>query len=434
MLLIKNLMSISRRDFVQKLSAVTALSTLINPVIANNLMKAIDETSTMTDEEIAKNERFWKKIRATFRLSETMINLNNGGVSPQPIVVQEAVEKYNRLSNEIPSFYMWRTLDKGREPLRKRLAKLADCAPEEIAINRNTSEALETVIFGLDLKKGDEVILSKQDYPSMINAYKQRAMRDGIVLKWVSLKLPIESKEKIVEQYNALITSKTKLVHITHVINWTGQILPVKEIVEVANEKNIETIVDAAHSFAHFDFSFKELNCDYLGTSLHKWLCAPFGTGLLFVKKDKIKDVYPLLANGNPKSDDIRKFEALGTRSFAIEQGIGQAITFHEAIGIKKKQKRLHHLKNYWINKVKNIPNIEINTSQHKEYSCAIANFSIKGINSKSLSHILQKDYAIHTSFAKAENISGVRVTPHIYTTKSELNQLVDAITNIAAE
>ena len=425
-------MSISRRDFVQKLSAVTALSTLINPVIANNLMQTIEETSSQSDLEIARNEKFWKEIRKTYGLSKSMINLNNGGVSPQPIVVQEAVEKYNRLSNEIPSYYMWRVLDKGREPLRTRLAKLADCSPEEIAINRNTSEALETIIFGLDLKKGDEVILSKQDYPSMINAYKQREMRDGIVLKWVNLNLPSENKSEITEQYNRLITSKTKLMHITHVINWTGQILPVREIVKTAKEKGVETIVDAAHSFAHFKFSIKDLDCDYLGTSLHKWLCAPFGTGMLFVKKEKIKNVYPLLASEEPRSGDIRKFEALGTRSFAIEQGIDQAITFHEAIGIKKKQKRLHYLKNYWINKVKDLPNISINTSQKIEFSCAIANFSIQGKKPIEICNRLQKDYSIHVSNTKAENISGVRVTPHIYTLKSELDTLINGIAEIA--
>ena len=425
-------MSISRRDFVQKLSAMTALSTLINPIIAHNLKGAIEDTEMLTDLEVAKNEKFWKQIRATFGLSNSIINLNNGGVSPQPIVVQEAVEKFNRLSNEIPSYYMWRILDKGREPLRSRLAKMADCSAEEIAINRNTSEALETIIFGLELKKGDEVILSKQDYPSMINAYKQKAMRNGIVLKWVDLKLPCENTDEIVQKFRDLITAKTKLIHITHVINWTGQILPVKEIVKVARENNVETIVDAAHSFAHFDFSIRDLNCDYLGTSLHKWLCAPFGTGMLFVKKEKIKKVYPLLANEDPKSDDIRKFEALGTRSLAIEQGIDQAITFHEAIGIKKKQNRLHHLKNYWINKVKDIPNVSINTSQQRAFSCAIANFSISNVKPFKICNQLQENYSIHTSLTRTEKISGVRITPHIYTLKSELDQLVNAIEQIA--
>lgn len=425
-------MSISRRDFVQKVSIVTTLSSLINPVIADNLLDAIEDTTSMSDLEIAKNERFWKAIRKTFNLSKELINLNNGGVSPQPIVVQEAVEKYNRLSNEIPSYYMWRILDKGKEPIRKRLAELADCDPEEIAINRNTSEALETIIFGLELKKGDEVILSRQDYPNMVNAYKQRAMRDGIVLKWVDLKLPFENNDKVIDQFQKLITSKTKLMHITHVLNWTGQILPVKEIVAIAKSKGVETIVDAAHSFAHIDFSIRDLDCDYLGTSLHKWLCAPFGSGMLFVKKEKIKQVYPLLASLEPKSDDIRKFETLGTRSFAIEQGIDQAITFHQAIGIKKKQRRLHHLKNYWINKVKNIPDVTIHTSQKKEFSCAIAVFSIQNRLPKDLAHRLQKDYKIHTSIANIKNVKGVRVTPHIYTTKNELDQLVNAIKEIA--
>ena len=218
-----------------------------------------------------------------------------------------------------------------------------------------------------------------RDYPNMINAWKQRAFRDGIVLKFISLDLPIEDKGKIIQAFSNEFTSKTKLVHITHMINWSGQILPVKEIADEAKKRNIEVLVDAAHTFAQLDYKIPDLNCDYFGTSLHKWLCAPIGSGMLWVRKKKIKNLYPLFAATDPESEDIRKFESLGTRSFAIEQAIGQAIDFHHWIGAERKQKRLHYLKNYWVNQVKDFPGVKIHTSLDIEFGCAICLFSIEG-------------------------------------------------------
>jgi selenocysteine lyase/cysteine desulfurase len=234
---------------------------------------------------------------------------------------------------------MWRVLDQGSEPLRKNLAKLAGCSAEEIAINRNSSEGLETVIFGLQLKAGDEVVAARQDYPNMINAYKQREIRDGIKMVWVNLELPSEDESYLVNQYVNAFTPKTKVVHITHIINWNGQILPVKKIAHEAHKRGIEVVVDGAHSFAHFDFKVPELDADYYAGSLHKWLYAPIGSGVLYVRKEKIKNIYPMFAVDNPLKDDIRKFEALGTRPFFIEQAIGKAIEFHESWGVRKEKR-----------------------------------------------------------------------------------------------
>lgn len=291
-------------------------------------------------------EDFWSGIREAYSVSPSIINLNNGGVAPAPRVVQEALNYYNRLCNEGPSYYMWRVLDQGREPMRRNMAAIAGCSHEELAFNRNSSESLETVIFGLRLNKGDEVVLTKQDYPNMINAWKQREKRDGIVLKWVNFNYPIEDKSAIVEAYVREFTDKTRIVHITHVVNWNGQLLPAKEIANEAKKRNIEVLVDAAHSFAHFPYKIEDLNCDYWGTSLHKWLSAPIGSGLLYIKKEKISSIYPLFAAGDPDSTDIRKFESLGTRSFAIEQSIGHAIDFFNMIGAERKFERLFRLKN----------------------------------------------------------------------------------------
>lgn len=424
-------MSFNRRNFIRKLTGLAgmaAFTPFLDTAQGKNLLSALESAKETAADQLATDETFWYQVKQAYTVSASIINLNNGGVCPQPRVVQEAVERYNRLSNEAPSYYMWRVLDQGREPLRRNLAELAGCSAEEIAINRNASEALETVIFGLRLKAGDEVVLTKQDYPNMINAWKQRAHRDGIVLKWISFDFPIEDKNQIVKTFAEAFTSKTKVVHITHMINWIGQVLPAKEIAKEAHQRGIEVLVDGAHTFAHLDYKIPDLDCDYFGTSLHKWLCAPFGSGLLYVKKDKIKDLYPLLAAPELETDDIRKFEHLGTRSFAIEQAIGQAIDFHQMIGSERKEKRLHYLKNYWINKVKDLPGFQVFTSLKPEFGCAIALVGVQGKKPLELAQYLFKKHKIHTVSIEWENISGVRITPNVYTTTRDLDKLVAAL------
>ena len=358
--------------------------------------------------------------------------LNNGGVSPSPIVVQDAVERYNRLSNQGPSYYMWRILDQGREPLREKLALLAGTLPDEIAVNRNATEALNTIIYGLPLKSGDEVIGTRQDYPHMRQAYLQRQQREGIVYKQLSFDFPIENDEQIVKAYSDAITPKTKLIHITHIINWVGQIMPVRKICDMAHAKGIEVMVDGAHSFGLLDFKIPELNCDYFGTSLHKFLSAPIGSGMMWISKEKISKVWPLLCDDNPLSGDIRKFENIGTRSFPIEQGIGEAINFQMAIGSKRKEDRIRYLKNYWASRVQHIPRVKLHTSLKTEYSCAICGISIAGITPGELDAALFGTYKIHTTAINIENIHCVRITPHVYTTIQDMDKLAKAITEIA--
>lgn len=422
----------NRRRFLQRAGAFSAtafLASLAQPAWSRNLNKAILDAKNMSPGYLATEEDFWYYIQQSFTVSPYLVNLNNGGVSPAPRSVQDAMKRYYDYCNEAPSFFMWRELDKGREPLRNNLAKLAGCSPEEIAINRNSSEGLETVIFGLQLKPGDEVVAALQDYPNMVNAYKQREMRDGIKVKWINLELPSEDEDYMVRQYVNAFTSKTRVVHITHIINWNGQILPAKRIANEAHKRGIEVVVDGAHSFAHFDFKIPDLDCDYFAASLHKWLYAPIGSGMLYAKKDKIKNIYPLFATGdNPLKDDIRKFENLGTRPFFIEQAISKAIEFHEMIGIERKEKRLHYLKNYWMERVKNVPKVKLNTSLHPKWGCAIGNVGIDGKKPGELDNFLLEKYKVHTVAITWENIVGVRVTPNVYTTTKNLDLLVEGI------
>jgi selenocysteine lyase/cysteine desulfurase len=329
---------------------------------------------------------------------------------------------------------MWRILDQGREPVRYKLATLAGSSPDEIAINRNATEALNTVIFGYPFKAGDEVIGTKQDYPNMIQAYRQRALRDGIVYTQLSFDFPIEDDNTIVAAFEKAITTNTKLIHITHIINWVGQIMPVKKIAAMAHTHGIEVIVDGAHSFGLLDFKIPDLGCDYFGTSLHKFLSAPIGSGMLWIQKDKIEKIWPLLCNDKPHSTDIRKFETLGTRSFPIEQGIGEAVNFHMAIGPKRKEERVRYLKNYWAIKALTIPGVKIHTSLKDKYACGICGVTIDGMTPAALDGALYTGYKIHTVGIVWENISCVRITPHVYTRIQDLDKLVTALTKIAAK
>ncbi len=425
----------NRRSFINKASAFSAsalLASITQPAWSRNLHKALQTATDIPPDQLASDEDFWYYIQQSYTVSPSLINLNNGGVAPSPKTVQEAMKRYHDYCNEAPSYYMWRILDQGREPLRKNMAKLAGTDADEIAIQRNASEALETVIFGLDLKAGDEVVLTKQDYPNTINAWKQREMRDGIKLVWINLELPSEDNEYLASQYSNAFTSKTKLVQITHIINWNGQILPVRKIADAAHAKGIDVLVDGAHSFAHFDFTLPELGADYFGTSLHKWLGACIGSGMLYIKKEKIKNIYPLFAAGDPKSTDIRKFENLGTRPFFIEQAIGKAIEFHEMIGSKRKEERLFYLKNYWMNRVKDVPKVKLNTSMKKGFGCAIGSVAIEGKKPGELDSFLMDKYKIHTVGIEWENIKGVRITPNVYTTTKNLDLLVEGITAFA--
>jgi selenocysteine lyase/cysteine desulfurase len=424
----------NRRLFLKQFGAglgAVSLGTSLFPSLLFGEENTNDRMPGMPPPDTADDD-FWAWMQESFAVSPNIINLNNGGVSPQPKVVQDTFERYYRLCNEGPSYYMWQILDQGREPLRADLADFAGCSPDEIAIDRNTTEAMNTIIFGLPLKAGDEVVLTKQDYPNVMNSWKLREKRDGIVLKWVNLELPSEDENGIVDAYTSQFSEKTKVVNVTHIINWIGQIIPVNRIAAAAHKQGIDVLVDGAHSFALLDFKIPDLDCDYFTTSLHKWMCAPFGSGLLYVKKEKIAGIWALFPDDKPLSEDIRKFERLGTRSFASEMAIGSSLDFHLAIGSKRKEERLRYLKNYWANQVKDLPGVHFKTSLLPKYSCVIGLVSIDGMKPGEVVSSLFSNYKIHTTGIEWENMSGVRVTPHVYTTLRDLDKFARAIDEIS--
>jgi selenocysteine lyase/cysteine desulfurase len=420
----------SRRYFFKNLAGVTgalALSQTLTPALAQKIADyQCVKPNTLNDEEL------WKWVRKQFLLPEKLVNLNNGGVSPSPLCVQKALFDYYDFSNHGPSYFMWRELDKKREPLMTKLASLCGCDPGEIAINRNATEALNTIIFGLNFKKGDEVVTAMQDYPNMINAWKQREKRDGLVVKKLGLELPEDDDDVLVDAYTKAFTKKTKLVYITHIINWTGQIMPVKRIAAEAHKRGIEVLVDGAHSFAHLDYKIPDLDADYYGTSLHKWLLAPLGTGLLYIKKEKIQKVWPLLSNNEPDSGNIKKFESLGTRSFATEMAIGEAVDFFHITGAVKKLERLRFLRQYWVNQVKDNPNIIFNSSLKDEKANAICNVKLRNMTTQELDYRLAEKYHIHAVGIQWPGVDGVRVTPNIFTSTEDLDRLVTALQELS--
>ncbi|AXC15791.1 Cysteine desulfurase [Acidisarcina polymorpha] len=428
-------MKISDRRSFLKMSVMAGalpIDGLFQQAHAKELQTATHAVSHLDSREVAQHEEYWGVIQRGFSVSPLILNLHNG-ISPSPIVVQEAVARYNQLTNEGPNYFMWEILDQGREPLRAKLAHLAGTSPEEIAINRNTTDGLHAIIFGLPLKAGDEVVGCSYDYWHVMQAYRQRQEREGIVYKQVSFDFPVEDIDAIVKTYQKAMTPKTKLVHITHVMNSMGQIMPVRQIADMAHAHGAEVVVDGAQSFGLLDFKITDLHCEYFATSLHKFLCAPVGTGMLWVSRDKIEQVWPLLGADKPHSPDIRKFEVLGTRSFALEQGVGHAIKFHESIGGRRKQERLFYLKTYWSNRVRDIKGVKLHTSNKPEFSCANGSISMEQYTPVDLADALFQRYKIHSKVEIHDGLQCVRITPNVYTTIADLDRFVKAVGELAS-
>ena len=427
----------SRRKFlgsVGKGLGLMALSSTAVGALHRQLEAAVGRIEHLSPEAVAADEDFWGVIQQAFSVTRGIINLNNGGVSPSPRIVTEAFVRYTWQQEDATAYTMWQILEPQSETVREGLAEIFGCDKEEIAITRNASESLETLILGMDLKSGDEILTTTQDYGRMLTTMKQRELREGIKLNLVKVPIAPGDVNDLATPFERAITPRTKLIMVAHQINLTGQIMPVRKVCEMARAKGIETIVDGAHAFAQFDFKRDDLQCDYYGTSLHKWLYAPKGTGMLYVKKDKIAKLWPLMASDDKQKTDIRKFEEIGTHSAAMRLAIGEAVLFHNAIGGKRKEARLRYLSRYWMNKLKDVPKIGFNTSFDPAQSCAIANVKIEGIDPTAIGSYLFSKHKIFTTPIVHEEFTGIRITPNVYTTLWELDRFCEIMARIARE
>ena len=425
----------TRRNFISLTGKGLGLAALSSTTVASLLgtVEAATKTvSQLAPEDAAMDEDYWSIIQNSFSVTRGIINLNNGGVSPSPRIVTEALIRYLWQQEDATAYTMWQILEPQSETIRTGLAQLFGCDREEIAITRNTSESLEILLMGMDLKSGDEILTTTQDYPRMLTTLRQREKREGVKLKLIQIPIPPKNLDEITAAFEKGITNRTRLILMAHQINITGQITPVKAICEMARAKGIETIVDGAHSFAQFDFKQKDIGCDYFGTSLHKWLYAPKGTGLLYVKKEKIEKLWPLMAAESKQISDIRKFEEIGTHSAAPRLAIGEALLFHNGIGAKRKEARLRYLSRYWMNQLKDVPKIRFNTSFEPNQSCAIANVNIEGVKPDDLSKYLFDKHHIFTVPITHEEFQGIRITPNVYTTLTELDRFCEQMDLVA--
>src|SRR5579862_413885 len=415
-----------RRNFFQYAAGAAAVAFQANAIEV--AAAASDAVSGRTPEDVAADEDYWAEIRNSFTVDRNVINLNNGYVSPAPLIVQDAMRRYLDFSNMGPKHTMIDILEKQVEDVRRRVAKTAGCDPEEIAITRNASESLENAQYGIDLKPGDEVLTTNQDYPRMITTFRQRERREGIVLKMISFPVPPPSMDDLYQRFERAVTPKTKLILLCHITNRTGQIFPVRKICDMAHARNIPVIVDGAHAFNHFPYNLSELGCDYYGVSLHKWTCAPIGTGFLYVRKSRIASTWSLMASSDRQAGDIRKFEEIGTQPAANHNAISAALIFNENIGIERKAARLRYLRDRWAHRLAQSPKVKILHSEDPAQSCGIGFLAFNGVDAGKMADALRSKYDIVTARVAHEEYDGLRITPHIYSTLRDVDFFADAV------
>jgi isopenicillin-N epimerase len=419
----------NRRSFVSSLVGAGATLPMLRAAAFRDLASASRVAGARTPAALASDEDYWGEIQRAFELDRTMINLNNGGCSPAPTNVLEQMIRDIRFSNELPVDHMWRVLEPRVESVRRELAVEFGCDPEEMAITRNASEANETMIFGLDLKRGDEILVTNQNYPRMLTSWDQRVRREGLVLKQISIPLPPPSQQDIVDRFRAAVTPRTRVIEVTHITNLSGQIMPVREIVEFARPLGIEVFVDGAHAFAHFPFKRDDLGCDYYGTSLHKWLLAPVGTGFLYVRKSRQRQLWPLMAAPAEMNENVRKYEEIGTHPAANHNAISVALAFHQAIGGERKVARLRYLRDRWARPlVAESDRVKMLTPIDTENCAGIGLVHVEGIDPGKLGGWLMDRYRIVSTPIVHPEFNGLRVTPNVYTTPAEVDTFTEAM------
>ena len=417
----------SRRRFVASMVGAGAALPVFREQAMAQVLRAEGMAADRSDAAMAADESYWGEIQRAFDTDRTMVNLNNGGVSPTPSHVLETMIRDLRFTNELPVEHMWRVLEPRIESVRRDLAADFGCDPEEMAITRNASESLEIMIFGLDLKPGDEVVVSNQNYGRMLTSWDQRVRRDGIVLKQISFKVPPPSQQHIVDRFREAITPRTRVIELPHITNLSGQILPIREIVELARPLGIEVLVDGAHAYAHFPFKLKDLGCDYYGTSLHKWLLAPIGTGFLYVRKDRQKKLWPLMAASAEMDENIRKYEEIGTHPAANHNAISAALAFHRSIGAERKIARLRYLRDRWAKRLlESSDRVRVLTPLDSPDSGGIGLVAVDGIETPELGEWLMREHRIVTTVIGHPEFHGLRITPNVYTTLDEVDLFTD--------
>ncbi|MBK7649661.1 MAG: aminotransferase class V-fold PLP-dependent enzyme [Flammeovirgaceae bacterium] len=386
------------------------------------------QTSHIPVEEIAKDEDFWEAIRSGYKLKPDYINLENGYYCFLPQEILESYLNHVREVNYQGSYYMRTVQWDNKKKMAAKLAEIAGCTSEELIITRNTTESLDMIIGGQQWKAGDEAVMAEQDYGAMLDMFKQVEKRYGVVNKIISIPNHPTSDEEIVNLYANAITDKTRLLMVCHMINITGQILPIRKICDMAHSKGVEVLVDGAHAFAHLNFSIPDLDCDYYGASLHKWLSVPLGAGMLYVKKGKASKIWPLLGEEGRKEDDIYRLNHTGTHPVHTDLAIADSIDFYLKIGRDRKESRLRYLQNYWTSRVRNVPHIEVNTPEDPKRYCGIGNVGVKGMRPQLLAETLLKKYKIYTVAIDGAGVHGCRITPNLYTTTKELDTFVEAL------
>ena len=419
-----------KRQFIKDV----LLTTLAAPIGLTGLAQTFKENAYLPAKDLAKVEDFWLSIRNQYLLKPDYINLENGYYNflPQPIL--EKYIEHIRQVNYQGSYYMRTVQWDNKDKVAARLAKLGGCSAEEMIITRNTTESIDLVVSGFEWQKGDEAVMAIQDYGSMLDMFEQVKNRYGIVNVKVSVPNHPANDEEIVAIYENAITSKTKLMMVCHMINITGQILPIKKICAMAHAKGVQVLVDGAHAFAHFQYSIDDLGCDYYAASLHKWLSSPLGAGILYINKNRIKNLWPLLADGEKQLDKIKRLNHIGTHAVATDLAINDSIDYYEMIGAEKKEARLRYLQNYWTSKVRNNPKIIINTPVDQTKCCGIANVGIVGIKPSVVATRLMNEFKIFTVAIDYINVIGCRICPNVYTTTDELDQFVNALNTLAKD
>jgi isopenicillin-N epimerase len=410
----------TRRTFLSALAAGAL------PVAAPAFLPGAMRTLLRADPgAAADDEAYWGEIQRAFDTDRTLLNLNNGGVSPTPTHVLDQMIRDLRFSNEAPVEHMWNVLEPRIESVRRELAHDFGCDPEEMAIVRNASEANETMIFGLDLKRGDEVIVTNQNYGRMLTAWEQRARRDGIVVRQISFRVPPPSMAYLADRFREAIGPRTRVIEVTHITNLTGQIMPVREIVEMARPRGIDVFVDGAHAYAHFPFVRDDLGCDYYGTSLHKWLLAPIGTGFLYVRKERQKGLWPLMAAPPAMDENIRKYEEIGTHPAANHNAIAVALAFHRGIGAERKAARLRWLRDRWAKRLLAASDrvTVLTPLDDPKQSGGIALVHVDGLDTAKLHAWLWTKHRVITTPILHAEFDGLRVTPNVYTTRDEVDR-----------